>query len=115
MLDAFFGTMAAATPRRPLERIVVASIPDYLSVLKAVGFRLTKGRKIPPLPADPRIRRWKPMMAAAPAGAPRGTTTTHDPAAILFSGGTTGLPKGIVLTHRNFIAEGMQAAAWCAM
>jgi long-chain acyl-CoA synthetase len=115
VLDAFYGTMAAATPRKPLEKIVVASIPDYLSFVKGVGFRLTKGRKIPPLPADPRIRRWQPMMAAAPAGAPRGAMTTNDPAAILFSGGTTGLPKGIVLTHRNFIAQGMQAAAWCAM
>ena len=115
VLDAFFGTMAAATPRRPLERILVAGIPEYLSPLKALGFRLTKGRKIPPLPADPRIRRWKPMMAAAPAEGPRGTATTNDPAAILFSGGTTALPKGIVLTNRNFIAEGMQAASWCNM
>ena len=115
VLDAFFGTMAAATPKRPLERIVVASIPDYLPALKALGFRFTKGRKIPPLPGDARIRRWKPMMAAAPAGAPQGAATTDDPAAILFSGGTTGLPKGIVLTHRNFIAEGMQAASWTAM
>ena len=41
--------------------------------------------------------------------------TTDDPAAILFSGGTTGLPKGIVLTNRNFIAEGMAAAAWVEM
>ncbi len=115
VLDAFFGAMAAATPRKPLAKIVVASIPDYLPPLKALGFRLTKGRKIPPLPADPRIRRWKAMMAAAPAEGPRGAATTNDPAAILFSGGTTALPKGIVLTHRNFIAEGMQAAAWCGM
>ena len=40
---------------------------------------------------------------------------TDDPAAILFSGGTTGVPKGIVLSNRNFIAEGMQAAAWGGM
>ena len=115
VLDAFYGTMAAATPKKPLQKILVASIPDYLPPLKALGFRLTKGRKIPALPADPRIRRWKATMAAAPAEGPRGTTATNDPAAILFSGGTTGLPKGIVLTNRNFIAEGMQAAAWCGM
>jgi long-chain acyl-CoA synthetase len=38
-----------------------------------------------------------------------------DPAAILFSGGTTNLPKGIVLTHRNFIAEGTAAGKWCGL
>jgi long-chain acyl-CoA synthetase len=41
--------------------------------------------------------------------------STDDPAAILFSGGTTGVPKGIVLSNRNLIAEGMQAAAWAGM
>ena len=40
---------------------------------------------------------------------------TDDLAVILYSGGTTGVPKGIELSNRNFIAEGMQAAAWGSM
>jgi len=51
-------------------------------------------------------------MADTHPPAPAGAAGTHDPAAILFSGGTTGAPKGVVLSNRNFIAEGMQAAAW---
>ena len=42
----------------------------------------------------------------------RAQTGPDDPAAILFSGGTSSHPKGIVLSNRNFIAEGMQVAAW---
>jgi long-chain acyl-CoA synthetase len=114
-LDAFYGPLAAATPKRPLERIVVARIADYLSPVKRLGFWATKGRKIPRLPADPRLRAWAPLLAKADGEAPRGHATTGDPAAILFSGGTTGLPKGIVLTNRNFIAQGKEAAAWCAL
>ena len=49
------------------------------------------------------------MAAAHARHAPATAATPNDPAAILFSGGTTGLPKGIVLSNRNFIAEGMQA------
>jgi long-chain acyl-CoA synthetase len=115
VLDAFFGTLAQATPRAPLERIVVARIPEYLPTLKRLGFWATKGRRIAALPPDPRIRRWSRILAQASpaAAAPVGRTT--DPAAILFSGGTTGLPKGIVLSNRNFIAEGKQAAAWCGL
>jgi long-chain acyl-CoA synthetase len=114
-LDAFYGVLAQAKPKRPLERIVLARIGDYLSPLKRFGFWLTKGRKIAPVPADQRVRWWKDLMAASHPAAPRASTSTDDAAAILFSGGTTGVPKGIVLSNRNLIAEGMQAAAWGGM
>ena len=114
-LDAFYGPLAAATPRKPLERIVIARIPEYLSPLKRLGFWATKGRKIPPLPADPRVRPWAALLAAATPATQPAAGTTNDAAAILFSGGTTGLPKGIVLSNRNFIAEGLQAASWCGL
>ena len=111
-LDAFYGVFASLKPRQPLETIVLARIGDYLAPVKRFGFWLTKGRKIRTVPADPRVRWWKALMAGSfPAATPAGRGT-DDPAAILFSGGTTGLPKGIVLSNRNFIAEGMQAAAW---
>ncbi len=61
------------------------------------------------------MRRWKALLAAARGEAPRAAATTDSPAAILFSGGTTALPKGIVLSNRNFIAQGLQAAAWCGL
>jgi long-chain acyl-CoA synthetase len=114
-LDAFYGPLAAATPARPLEKILVAAIPEYLPPLKRLGFWATKGRKIPPLPADPRVRRWAALLAAARPAAGPPVGATDDAAAILFSGGTTGLPKGIVLSHRNFIAQGLQAASWCGL
>jgi long-chain acyl-CoA synthetase len=114
-LDAFYGPLAAATPKKPLEKIVIARIPEYLSPLKKLGFWVTKGRKIPPVPADARVRAWSALLAAASPVAQPPVGATNDAAAILFSGGTTGLPKGIVLSSRNFIAEGMQAASWCGM
>jgi long-chain acyl-CoA synthetase len=111
-LDAFYRVFASLKPEVPLETLVLARIPDYLSPLKTFGFWLTKGRKIPAVPADSRVRWWADLMARSCPAARRATTTTDDPAAILFSGGTTGVPKGILLSSRNFIAEGMQAAAW---
>ena len=114
-LDAFYGRFAAVKPRLALERIVLARIPDYLSPVKKFGFWLTKGRKIPKVPGDARVRWWDDLMRAPHPPAPPAQAKTDDPAAILFSGGTTGEPKGIVLSNRNFIAEGMQAAAWGGM
>jgi long-chain acyl-CoA synthetase len=114
-LDAFYERFAQVKPKLPLETLILARIPDYLSPLKKFGFWLTKGRKIPRVPADARVRWWTDLMARPHPAVPLGGATTHEPAAILFSGGTTGMPKGILLSNRNFIAEGMQAAAWGGM
>ena len=114
-LDAFHATLAAATPKKPLERIVLARIPDYLPPLKRVAFAVTKGRNIPRVASDARVRWWRDLMAAPAAAAAPAPASPDDPAAILFSGGTTGLPKGIVLSHRNLISEGKAAGGWCGM
>ncbi len=114
-LDAFYPALAAATPKKPLETIILARIGDYLPPVKRVGFWLTKGRKIAAVPPSPRVRWWRELMERAPSRIPTSRNKTHDPAAVLFSGGTTGDPKGILLSNRNFIAEGMQAGAWVAL
>ncbi len=114
-LDAFHGRFAAVKPRLPLETLILARIPEYLSPVKRLGFWLTRGRKIPRVASDPRVRWWSDLMSRPHPPASRGASGSEDPAAILFSGGTTGLPKGIVLSNRAFIAEGMQAAAWAGL
>ena len=111
-LDAFYPRLAAARPKIALETLILARIPDYLSPLKKFGFWLAKGRKIAAVPVDPRVRWWSTLMAQPHRAAAPAAVRPEDAAAILFSGGTTGVPKGILLSNRNFIAEGMQAAAW---
>src|SRR3546814_3579417 len=64
------------------------------------------------IPPDPRIRQWHALLRAVHLPQPMTQRDRSDAAAILFSGGTTGLPKGIVLSNAAIIAEGMQAATW---
>jgi len=111
-LDAFYGKFKAVKSNTLLEKLILARIPDYLGWLKRVGFNLIKGRKIPKVPEDAMAVWWRAMMAAPNPQAAKGRTGFADLAVILYSGGTTGKPKGIMLSNRNFICEGKQVSAW---
>jgi len=112
ILDAFYPHVAAAQPRRPLHRLLVARVGDHLSPLRRAAYWWRRGRHHMRLPQDTRLRWWRDVMREPHALADAAERGTDEPAAILFSGGTTALPKGIVLSNRNFIAQGLQAASW---
>jgi long-chain acyl-CoA synthetase len=111
-LDAFYAPFAEVRERTPLETLILAKISDYLSPAKALGFWLTRGRKIPSVPADPSVRWWSQLVSAPRPAVQQAPVSPHDLVAILYSGGTTGSPKGIMLSHRNFVSEALQLAAW---
>ena len=111
-LDAFYAKFKEAKKSTPLETLILTRIPDYLGLVKKIGFNLTKGRLIPKVPADPMVKWWADLMKGTYASAPQAKTDTDDLAVILYSGGTTGVPKGIMLSNMNFISEGMQVSAW---
>ena len=93
--------------------IIIASIRDELSKPIRAGYMLTEGRKIEKIPADAPVIRWRDFMKLSRCcfynyKVPR---KSSDPAVILYSGGTTGTTKGIVLTNRNFNALSQQVIA----
>jgi long-chain acyl-CoA synthetase len=114
-LDAFYGRFADMRDRTPLETLVLARIPDYLPLLKRIGFWLTRGRKVPRVPSSAPVVWWSDLLRAGGSPLEPSGAAPDDLAAILYSGGTTGTPKGIMLSHANFVREGMQAAAWVGL
>jgi len=111
-LDAFHPALREAVAEVPVERLLLARITDYMPFPKGLAFRITKGRALPRAPSDPSIQWWHDLMASAPEPPTPAPVAPDDAAVILFSGGTTGTPKGILLTNRNVVCQGVQAAAW---
>jgi len=111
-LDAFYSKFKDLKETTPLETLILARIPDYLGTLKRIGFNLTKGRKIPKVPQDSMVKWWAGLMSGSYPQAPQAQMDTDELAVILYSGGTTGVPKGIMLSNMNFISEGMQVSEW---
>ena len=114
-LDALYGRFTRALAAGTLQTLVLTRLPDALTPLKRIGFWMSRGRKIPAVPLDPRVRWWTDLLTHAHPPAPRPVGDTHALSTILFSGGTTGTPKGIMLSHRNIVSNGLQVARWVDM
>ncbi len=112
-LDQFYNKFANIRANTNLKHLIIASIGDALSLPVRVGYMLTQGRKIEKIPADAPIIRWQDFLKQGKAvtGSYQVCRKAEDPAVILYSGGTTGTTKGIVLTNLNFNALSQQVIA----
>ena len=112
VLDAIYDRFAPAPGRTGLETVILARISDYLGPVGRAAFWMQQGRKIPPVARHPALHWWKDLMGRRHPAAPAAPTDAERLAAILFSGGPTGTSKGIMLSNRNVVSEGLQVAAW---
>lgn len=112
-LDQFYHKIEAVRKNTDVVNVVIASIKDELSKPVKAGYMLTEGRKIERIPRDAPVIRWEKFISLGSACFWNFEVkrTADDPAVILYSGGTTGTTKGIVLTNGNFNALGQQIAA----
>jgi long-chain acyl-CoA synthetase len=115
-MDIFYDTFKKAADKTALEMLLIARIQDYLPPVKSVLYWMAKGRHAPRIRRAERVRLWKEaVMRGRYPRAPQGRAGPDEMAAILYSGGTTGTPKGIMLSNYNFVSQGMMCAEWVGM
>jgi long-chain acyl-CoA synthetase len=119
-LDLLYPLAAAVQDAVGLERVIVTTIGDYLGwpINKLAPIKQKKeaqheGRSWPPVPADAQVTWWKDLMKASHGPLPKvDIDPKNDVAALVYTGGTTGLSKGAMLTHFNMVANALQTATW---
>lgn len=98
--------------RTRLKAIIVGKMADILPFPKKLLFPLVKAREIAKVPDDGRHIWFADLIANAGGG----LSSVPDPyraiAALQYTGGTTGVPKGAALTHRNLQVNALQMVAW---
>jgi len=112
-LDQFSPKLLEILPRTCARMLILTGADDGLNGIKKPLYRLTKGRKLPRPASGGKILRYTDLLKRGQeySGEYDAGKRGDDVAAILYSGGTSGTTKGILLTNLNFNALAMQTVA----
>jgi long-chain acyl-CoA synthetase len=111
-LTPFYTKLKEVQGKTVVKRIVATSIKEYLPPLLRLLFTIVKekkgGHRIRLEPGDV----WFQDCLKNSGGRTAARPSPDDPAIMLMSGGTTGMPKAVVGLHRCLVAAGVQLSAW---
>jgi long-chain acyl-CoA synthetase len=113
-LDLLGNRMIDLRPKTNIKQIIYTSIGDYLPFPKNLLFPLVAKKK--KLAADVKpaqdLYKWKDCIARSGANPPKAAIGFEDIAMYQYTGGTTGVSKGVMLTHANLSKQVQQLEAW---
>ncbi len=110
-VQALYPVLAKVAGHGNLKTLVIGNLPEVLPPLKSLAYRLFKRADRHALDAPIRQVGFRELLAHPPMSAPPPIDPQVDVALLQYTGGTTGIPKGAVLTHANLSINAMQVHA----
>ncbi len=117
VVENFAATLASVIDRTEVRHVIVTGVGDQLGFPKAqlVNFVLRHVKKMVPAYRLPQAVRFATALRLGSAHPVPRPDLNHDDLAFLqYTGGTTGVAKGAMLTHGNMVANLLQTGAWIA-
>jgi long-chain acyl-CoA synthetase len=115
VLENFAATLDAAIAKTEVENVIVTALGDQLGGLKGplMSFAVKHVKKmVPPWKLPGHLRFREALTRGAHSQAPKVELGHDDIAFLQYTGGTTGVAKGAMLTHGNMVANALQLAVW---
>jgi long-chain acyl-CoA synthetase len=114
VLDHLYPKVAKILPHLRIQKVIVTSIGDYLPRLLRFLYPLKARQKklFTAVPYSDRVQSFSRLIRKAKPHPLPFSGGLDDLAALQYTGGTTGTPKGVMLSHRNLLANVVQLDAW---
>ena len=115
VMSRFYPIVKAVRSETPLKRVLVTNIKEYFPGLLKLLFtvvRETKEGDRQSIAGDADTHWYQEFLSKAPAKPSPVAIAPTDTAALIYTGGTTGTPKGAELSHLNLNANAQQCRAW---
>jgi long-chain acyl-CoA synthetase len=111
-LDLLGPRMIALKPKTPIRHIVIAHIRDHLHFPKKQLLPIVAKNKHRHIPPTPHVYEWMDLLKKYPESNPKVPVDFESLACLQYTGGTTGVSKGVMLTHANLVKNVQQALAF---
>ncbi len=108
----FLGKVLAIRDKTRLKHVIRVRLADSLPAPLSLAMAIQEWRQVRGLDTSAVIEFRDLLRGTKAAGEAAVDVTPEDSACLIFSGGTTGVAKGILLSHYNFVANALQISAW---
>jgi len=111
-MKMLYPKVKAVRDKTEVKTVIVSSLKEYLPFPKNVLYPVAKRKDVVKVEREKGVYFFKELLQKYPPEEVQAEVNPDDCAVLLYTGGTTGVPKGVMLTHKNLVSNCVQGIKW---